>query len=54
MSTLHRRVSVVRPTLSFDTVYRAFTQIECTSELLEVIREEGRRLLEESAVSEAA
>lgn len=47
MSTLHRRVSAVRPTLSFDTVYRAFSQVECTSELLEVIREEGKRLLSE-------
>jgi len=54
MSELFNRVSAYRPTLSPNTLYRAFSEPECHTELLRVIRQEGFRLLQEQPVSEAA
>ncbi len=55
MAVLFTRVAAYRPTLSPNTLYRAFSEPECHTELLRVIRQEGQRLLEEqNAAAEAA
>lgn len=43
-----------RPTLSRDTIYRAFNEPDCDTELLNEIRREGRRLIQENEVAVAA
>lgn len=48
MSVLYIQLRHIRPTLSKDTVYRAFAEVACNSDLLHTIRLEGKRLLEEN------
>jgi len=54
MSELHTRLLRIRPTLSPNTLYRAFNQLDCHTELLRVIRQEGLLLLKEQAAQAEA
>lgn len=46
-SKLWRQLQIERPTLSWDTVLRAFNGNDYNSDLLPWIQEEGKRMLEE-------
>lgn len=54
MSALYRRIVAKRPTLSPDTLYRAFNQPHAETELLTEIRQAGKRLLEEETLAAEA
>lgn len=54
MRTLYKRLLSKRPTLSPDTLYRAFNDPMAYTELLSEIRMEGKRLLDEEIAAVAA
>lgn len=56
MRTLFDRCkdTIRRQTLNLDTVYRAFSDVNCNTELLTEIRQQGKMLLDEIPVMEQA
>ena len=54
ISGLHAELKLQRPTLSRDTIYRAFNEPQCYTELLNEIRHTAKRMLNDTAVQEAA
>lgn len=47
-------LKVMRPTLSRNTIYRAFNEPDTYTDLLDEIRQTAKRLLNHTAVQEAA
>lgn len=48
------KAAIRRETLNLDTVYRAFNDVNCNTELLIEIRQQGKMLLEENPAMEQA
>ena len=51
---LFEEVKHIRPSLNIDTVYRAFNQPNCNTELLIAIREAGKKMIERLEMVKAA
>lgn len=50
---LFEEVKLIRPSLNIDTVYRAFNHPHCSTELLNVIREAGKNMIQGKMVEAA-
>lgn len=54
IKAVFEEVKRIRPSLNIDTVYRAFNNPECNTELLIAIREAGKQMLNSRPAEQAA